>query len=137
MTSNRFAVAVHILSLIDILKEQRLTSEYIASSVNTNPVVIRRIMGALNKAGIIRTSPGVPGASLTRPAEEITLLDIYKAIVPSVLFAVHEKPNPECPVGRNIQSSLETAFDEAQTAMEQRLASMTLKEIITDIRTKL
>ena len=137
MTNNRFAVAVHVLSLIELFKERRITSEFIAGSVNTNPVVIRRIMGALSKAGIIRTSPGVPGASLARSAEDITLLDIYKAISTDKLFALHEKPNPSCPVGRNIQSSLESAFGEAQSALEQRLAGITLEDIASDIKAKL
>lgn len=137
MTNNRFAVAIHILSLIELFKDRPVTSEFIAGSVNTNAVVIRRIMGSLNKAGIIRTSPGVPGAELARPADEITLLDVYKAIAADKLFAVHEKPSPACPVGRNIQSSLEAAFDQAQSAMEQRLADMTLEHIAADLKAKL
>ncbi|MDF2718835.1 MAG: Rrf2 family transcriptional regulator, partial [Paenibacillus sp.] len=78
--NSRFAVGVHILSLLEINKEGRNTSEYIAGSVNTNPVVVRRITGMLSKAGLVRTSPGVAGATLARPIEEITLYDVYKAV---------------------------------------------------------
>lgn len=140
MTSNRFAVAVHILSLLEIDKESRVTSELIAGSVNTNAVVIRRIMGMLNKAGLVITSPGVAGATLARPVDQITLLDIYRAVQSEgheELFAIHEQPNPNCPVGKNIQYSLENAFTEAQQAMENKLASMTLQQVTTDIKTRI
>ncbi|MFF2093931.1 Rrf2 family transcriptional regulator [Paenibacillus sp. NPDC058174] len=140
MTNNRFAVAVHILSLLELMKDTRLTSEYIAGSVNTNAVVIRRIMGMLSKAGLVLTSPGVAGASLSRPVDQITLLDIYRAVQNDgheELFAIHDKPNPDCSVGRNIQSSLEHAFSEAQQALEDKLAALTLKQITTDLASKM
>ena len=140
MISNRFAVAVHILSLLEINKEERVTSEFIAGSVNTNPVVIRRIIGLLNKAGLVRTNAGVAGATIARPVEQITLLDIYRAVQTDAqeeLFAIHDKPNPDCGVGRHIQGSLEAAFTEAQLAMEQKLSSMTLEQITTSISRKL
>ncbi|WP_141505742.1 Rrf2 family transcriptional regulator [Paenibacillus luteus] len=139
MTSNRFAVAVHILTLLETNKAARLTSDWIAGSVNTNPVVIRRIMGLLNKAGLVSTNAGVAGATLTRPASEITLYDIYSAVHnhgQDELFAIHEKPNPACTVGRHIQSSLETAFSEAQKAMEDKLADITLEQISQDVVSK-
>jgi DNA-binding IscR family transcriptional regulator len=136
LTSNRFAVAVHIMTLLEMDKTARVTSEYIAGSVNTNPVVIRRIIGMLNKGGLVTTSAGVAGAVITRPASEITLYDIYNAVHKNghdELFAIHDKPNPDCTVGRNIQSSLETAFNEAQKAMELKLANITLEHIINDV----
>ncbi|MGO4545723.1 Rrf2 family transcriptional regulator [Paenibacillus sp. 2TAB23] len=139
MTSNRFAVAVHIMTLLETSKTSRLTSDIIASSVNTNPVVIRRIMGMLNKAGLVRTSAGVAGAVITRPANEITLNDIYNAVHNNgqdELFAIHEQPNPACTVGRHIQSSLETAFNEAQKAMADKLAGITLEQISLDVMSK-
>jgi DNA-binding IscR family transcriptional regulator len=134
--NSRFAVGVHILSLLEINKEGRNTSEYIAGSVNTNPVVVRRITGMLSKAGLVRTSPGVAGATLARPIEEITLYDVYKAVRDDdadPLFAVHDKPNPECVVGKNIQCALEKSFNQAQTAMENELAGVTLETVIHDI----
>ncbi|MBD2870218.1 Rrf2 family transcriptional regulator [Paenibacillus arenilitoris] len=140
MTSNRFAMAVHIMTLLDANRAARLTSDYIAGSVNTNPVVIRRIMGMLSKAGLVATSAGVAGAVMTRPPEAITLLDIYRAVHHNgqeELFAVHEKPNPDCPVGRNIQSSIEAAFQEARKAMEHKLSQMTLAQITADVAGRL
>ncbi|ULL13159.1 Rrf2 family transcriptional regulator [Paenibacillus sp. H1-7] len=131
--SSRFAVAIHILSLLEINKDGRTTSDFIAGSVNTNPVVIRRIMGMLNRAGLVITNPGVAGASLARDKERITLLEVYRAVQSDQqeeLFAIHEQPNPECHVGRNIQGALETTFHRAQQAMEQELDKVTLAQII-------
>jgi len=137
--NSRFAVAVHILSLLEIDKGKRTSSEHIAGSVNTNPVVIRRMMGMLGRSGLVSTTPGVAGATLTRSPDEITLLDVYRSVQDDPdegLFAVHERPNPDCPVGRNIQGALESAFVRAQTAMERELASVTLAGVIADIRDK-
>ncbi|TYP71245.1 Rrf2 family transcriptional regulator [Paenibacillus methanolicus] len=130
--NSRFAVAVHILTLLEYASDQRMSSEMIAGSVNTNPVVIRRIIGQLNRAGLIATSPGVAGASLTRNASAITLLDVYAAVQQENrddLFAIHDNPNPACQVGRNIQGALERSFKEAQTAMEQELARTTIADL--------
>ncbi|GJM80609.1 transcriptional regulator [Paenibacillus sp. HMSSN-139] len=108
--SSRFSVAIHILSLLEINKDGISTSEYISGSVNTNPVVIRRIMGMLNKAGLVEVRTGVAGAKLSRQLDQITLLDVYRAVhvvEEDGLFAVHDHPNPDCPVGKNIQSAIE------------------------------
>lgn len=131
--SSRFAVAIHALSLLELNKDGINTSDYIAGSVNTNPVVIRRILGMLSKAGIVLVRPGVAGTKLVRTASELTLLDIYRAVEvveEDALFSIHEKPNPNCPVGKHIQESIEPVFSAAQTAMEQTLAKVTLQDIV-------
>ncbi|MEK4511132.1 Rrf2 family transcriptional regulator [Paenibacillus anaericanus] len=137
--SSRFAVAIHILTLLEINKEGVSTSEYLSGSVNTNPVVIRRIIGMLNKAGFVEVRPGVAGTKLARELSDITLLDIYRAVhvvEEDALFAVHDKANPKCPVGRNIQSTIEPIFSEAQKAMETTLEAVTLQDVVDDLLTK-
>lgn len=134
--NSKLAVAVHILALLEIDKGARITSEYIAGSVNTNPVVIRRIIGMLSKAKLVHTTPGVAGAKLMRPIGEITLLDIYHAVQAEdqdALFTIHEQPNPDCLVGRNIQGALELSFNQAQQALENELASVTLEQVVTNV----
>ncbi|TFE23486.1 Rrf2 family transcriptional regulator [Cohnella luojiensis] len=129
--STRFSMAVHILSLITVYPND-LTGDFIAGSVNTNPVVIRRIMGMLKKAGLVEVRPGVGGASLLKTPEEITLLDVYRAvnvIEENQLFRVHEDSNIRCQVGRNIESVLQAELFEAQSAMEHRLAQTTLLQL--------
>ncbi|WP_169089765.1 Rrf2 family transcriptional regulator [Paenibacillus sp. PL91] len=129
--SSRFSIAVHILSLIAVSPKD-CTGDYIAGSVNTNPVIIRRIMGMLKKAGLIDIRPGVGGASLLKDRDQITLLDVYHAVEvidDGQLFNFHDEPNPNCPVGRNIEAALRFEMKEAQSAMEQRLAQVTLSQL--------
>lgn len=138
--SSRFTVAVHILSLIAIANNILCTSEWIAGSVNTNPVVIRRIMGMLKKAGLVNVTSGTGGASLQRELNEITLLDVYRAVEvveEGELFQFHERPNPNCPVGANIQSVLELILNRAQEAMEKVLEDITMEELVTVLSKKI
>ncbi|MBC1971212.1 Rrf2 family transcriptional regulator [Listeria welshimeri] len=135
--STRFSVAVHILTLIDMNKERSITSDTIAASVNTNPVVIRRIMSKLKKAGLIQSSPGISGTYLLKNATEITLYDIYQVVeVTDNLFDIHKNPNPNCEVGANIQETLDTVFIHAQQKMEADLKRTTLSQITADIKQK-
>ncbi|MWC29287.1 Rrf2 family transcriptional regulator [Paenibacillus sp. MMS18-CY102] len=136
MISSRFSVAIHILSLIE-MSDGSITSAYIAGSVNTNAVVIRRIMSLLSKAGLIESRPGVTGMKLMRPLEAITFLDVYRAVeVPEndVLFAIHQNSNPQCDVGRNIQAALEQPLLAAQRQMEQSLANTTVAQVVHQIQ---
>lgn len=135
--STRFSVAVHILTLIDMNQERSITSELIAASVNTNPVVIRRIMSKLKKAGLIKSSPGISGTYLLKDASEITLYDIYVAVgVADHLFDIHKNPNPNCEVGANIQGTLDNVFNHAEQQMEADLKRTTLSQIVSDIKQK-
>jgi Rrf2 family protein len=131
--SSRFSVAVHILSILSMEKDNLCTSEWIAGSVNTNPVVIRRVTGMLKKAGLVNVNLGSGGAYLLKPMENITLLDIYKAVdvvETGQLFQIHENPNPKCPIGANIQFVLEIILLKAQGAMEDVLRNVTMKDIV-------
>lgn len=137
--SSRFAVGIHILSLLEINKDGVNSSEFIASSVNTNPVVIRKIMGMLKKAGLVKVRPGIAGAELLRDLSIITLLDVYKAVnvVPeNELFGIHESSNPACPVGRNIQNAISPLFSVAQQALEKALGNVTIEDVVKDILEK-
>jgi Rrf2 family protein len=138
--SSRFTVAVHILSLVTIENSALCTSEWIAGSVNTNPVVIRRVMGKLKNAGLIQVRRGTGGATLRKPLNEITLLDVYRAVEvveEGELFQFHEKPNPKCPVGANIQAVLELILNRAQEAMEKILEEVTMEELVTVLSKKI
>lgn len=134
--NSQFAVGTHILTLLAQTPEVSLTSERIAGSVNTNPVVIRRILGLLNKAGMVSSQPGTGGGWLLRRAPEaITLLEVYRAVDEGHLLALHHRsPNPACLVGRNIQHSLEDIFSEAEQALEQVLATRTVAQVLQTVR---
>lgn len=134
--SSRFSVGIHILALLEINKDGVSTSEFLAGSVNTNPAVIRKIMGMLKKAGLVKVRPGIAGAELARDIAEITLLDVYRAVnvvQEKELFSIHENPNPNCPVGRNIQNAIGPLFEIAQTALEKALGNVTIEDVVKDI----
>ncbi|MDF2946428.1 MAG: Rrf2 family transcriptional regulator [Bacillales bacterium] len=138
--SSRFSVAVHILSIISTQNEDICTSEFIAGSVNTNAVVIRRIMGMLKKAGYIQVRLGTGGASLQKRLVEITLLDVYRAVEvvdEGELFQIHENPNPNCPIGANIQATLEIILLQAQEAMENVLKNVTMNDLVEVLNKKI
>jgi DNA-binding IscR family transcriptional regulator len=137
--SSRFTVGVHILALIELNKESISSSEFLAGSVNTNPTLIRKIMGMLKKAKLIDVQPGIAGAKLAKESSNIKLLDVYKAVdvvQDKELFSVHENPSPLCPVGRNIQDSITPVLSAAQLALEKVLGNVTIEDIIKDITEK-
>jgi Rrf2 family protein len=138
--SSRFTVAVHVLSLISTQNHTLCTSEWMATSVNTNPVVIRRAMGKLKNAGLIEVRRGTGGVALQKPLSEITLLDVYRAVdvvEEGELFQFHKNPNPNCPVGANIQAVLELILVRAQDAMEGILAEVTMEDLVTVLNQKM
>lgn len=135
--SSRFSVAVHILCLLGMNRGVLQTSEWIAGSVNTNPVVIRRLMGMLKKAHMVQVKAGTGGAALMKTPSEISLLDVYHAVEvvgEGELFHLHDNPNPECLIGANIQSVLEGVLGRAQQAMERVLAEITIDMLIEDFQ---
>lgn len=136
MVNSRFAVAIHILSLIATTSDKALlTSDFIAGSVNTNPVVVRRISSLLKKAGLISSRKGISGYELTKQPEDISLYDIYRAVQePEELFAIHQAPNPACSVGRQIGTTLTDVFGSVQQAMENELRSQTLQSILDRLK---
>jgi Rrf2 family protein len=134
-TSSRFAFAVHVLALLSLQEGVPLSSEMIAGSVNTNPVLIRRLLSMLAEAGLTTSQLGAGGgALLARLPEDITLLDVYRAVDDAQLFALHrEQPNPACMVGRQIQGVLTGIVGDAQRAMEASLAARTLADVTADV----
>lgn len=137
--SNRFTIAIHMLALADRLadsEEWLCTSAFMAASVNTNPVVIRRIAGMLKKAGLLTVRAGTGGAFPARDLATVTLLDVYRAVgaVEDMgLFNTHEHPNPNCPVGANIQAVLHVRLHQAQQAMEMQLGRTTVADVARDL----
>jgi DNA-binding IscR family transcriptional regulator len=132
--ATRFSVAVHALALIQRRggRGDRLTSEAIAGSVGTNASFVRRVLAMLSHAGIVRTSPGVAGAVLTRPETAVTLLEIYHAVglEGENRVAIHGSPSRTCPVGRRIRGALTTVVGAAEQAFEAELGRRTLSDVL-------
>jgi len=134
--SSRFTIAIHIFACIDYFqKDYKITSDFLASSVNVNPVIIRKIMSQLRDAGLINVARGTGGITLAKPAEEITLLDVFNAVDSldeGKLFHFHENPNTDCPVGSTIHLILDDKLERVQKAMEGELKSITIADVIKD-----
>ncbi|HYH79085.1 MAG TPA: Rrf2 family transcriptional regulator [Longimicrobium sp.] len=132
MISSRVAVAVHVLAYMAWKRSEAQTSERIASSVNTNPVVVRRIVGALRNAGMVSVQAGVGGgATLAREPGDITLLDVYRAVEDGdELFSLHpSEPSRSCNVGGHIRDVLRPIFCQAHRAMESVLGEVTIAQV--------
>lgn len=130
MINGRFAIAIHILALLSM--EDGVSSEYIASSININPVLVRKELSRLRKANLIETREGKNGgSSLARPARKITLADIYKATYEKPLFNHSKnKPNPRCPMGVRIGQIMDEVNDEAEAALLKKLGSISIEKFL-------
>lgn len=135
MNNSRYTVALHILSILVMSPDASITSDYIAQSVNTNPVVIRRILATLRKAGMVISQTGFGGGiQLNQAPEYITLLDVHRLFKKDDLFPMHtNQPNQTCPCGSNIQAVLGLVYGDAQDAMEAVLQQKTVADIVSEI----
>ena len=131
--SSRFTVALHIFTCVETFKDDyKVTSDFLASSIGTNPVIIRKILTQLQGAGLIKVLRGTGGIEVTRDLSEITFFDVYQAIEPvedGDLFRFHENPRPLCPVGRNIHALLDDKLSSIQNAMETEMKKYTLDDL--------
>ncbi len=134
--STKLSDAVHVLVLIAISKEGTdLSSTSIATSVSTNPGYVRQIMMWLRKAALMSSVRGHVKPALTRPAEQISLLDVYRAVEGSKpLLHLDTHTNPECGVGVNIQLALKDYYDDVQAAAETKMSQISLQDIIDSYR---
>lgn len=131
--SSRFTVALHIFTCVEVFKDEyKVTSDFLAGSINTNPVIIRKILTQLKSAGLIEVLRGTGGIFITKPLADITFYDVYEAIEPvenGDLFHFHESPNPDCPVGRNIHALLDDKLKAIQCAMEDEMKRYTIEDL--------
>ena len=118
--SSKFTIAVHMMTCMAYFTEmEKVTSDFLAGSVGTNPVIIRNLMLSLKNAGLIEVKRGTGGATIKKSLEEITLFDIYTAVENEKekgIFRFHENPNPACPVGSTIHKTLDGRLAQIQPA---------------------
>lgn len=129
--NSQFSMAVHVLSMLARSDKENVKSEYIAASVNTNAVVIRRLLGELNHANLVVSQTGANGGTrLARCPKEINLAEVYKAVSCGEVFALHAKsPNQDCPVGRNIEAVLCNLQKEIDKSIGDKLSQYTLQSV--------
>jgi Rrf2 family protein len=125
-------MAVHVLALLAYKQGDRVTSALLAGSVNTNPVIVRRLLLALQRARLVETTQGAgSGSRLSRAPRRINLAEIYLAVEGAEPFASPaRKPNASCPVGHCIRKTLDEVFASARCALEQDLAKTTLADVL-------
>lgn len=136
--NSRLTVAAHALTWIGLYQRRGhevATSEQIATSVNTNPVVIRRLLAQLRTAGLADSRRGAgAGWTLSRDLSAITLLDVYEAVEPGPVFALHPAtPDPECVVGHGIGPVMAGVYDGVEAALHKVLAQTTLEDVLRDV----
>ena len=131
--STKCSIALHCLICIAVMRDRRATSTGLAMSTGSNPVVIRNIFSALQKAGILTVARGPGGATLVREPAEITVWDVYAALETGEkceLLGIHANPSQECPVGSRIRTVLEEPYREIFLAMQQKMREITLQDLI-------
>jgi DNA-binding IscR family transcriptional regulator len=138
MANSQFAMAVHVMAMLANNCDERMKSGYIAKSVNTNAVVIRRLLCDLHDADLVVSQTGYSGGTcLTRLPDKIELLEIYEAVSHDEIFGLHAKtPDPNCDIGSNITTVLGELQTEIESAVKAEFARYTLQDVINDIKKK-
>lgn len=125
-------MAVHVLAMLAKHRDEKIKSEAVAGSVNTNAVVIRRLLGQLSHANLVESQTGALGGTrLARCPNQITLAEIYKAVSCGEVFALHGKtPNKDCPIGRNIEAVLCNLQKEIDKTVGEKLSQYSLQSVL-------
>ena len=130
MISGKFAITVHILTLMAKFPGEFLSSDFIAGSLNMNPVLVRKEIAALKKNHFVESREGKNGGTrLAKPADVITLEDIFKVTFEKASLGFSKNtPNPLCPVGRDINTYLNDLYTVINQGISQQLAEQTLAQ---------
>ena len=138
MSSSRFSIAVHVLTLLAKADGVKMKSDCIAESVNTNPVVIRRLLSELSQADLVESQTGACGGTLlVRNPEDINLFEVYRIVEKREVFALHRQtPNQHCDVGKYIEKVMERLQNEVDSAVEVKLSQYSLRDILAVVEKK-
>lgn len=134
-TGTKCPIALHLLVLLDVFRERKLTSKILAMSIGCNPVVVRSLIGSLKKARIVDVRRGSGGTRLVADPEDITLWAVCQAVDAAPLdklAGIHRNPSMKCPVGRNIGRLLEKPRGMIADSVRETMSGYTLKQIIND-----
>lgn len=130
MNSGKFAISVHILTLLATSEAEWTPSEYLAGSININPVLVRKELVNLRENGLISSKEGKSGGSkLSKPANKILMSDVFNAVKQKELLGKGiNLPNPDCAVGRKINDHLDSLYEESEKALIKSLSKTTLAD---------
>lgn len=135
--NSRLTIATHVLAWMagnEQMGADWATSEQIAGSVRTNPVVIRRLMAQLEKAGLVKSRRGPrAGSRLARTPDQITLRQIDDALGSDSMFAMHRnEPSPICPIAQGIRPALAPVYARVDDAVRRELERTSLADVLRD-----
>lgn len=130
MSNTRFATAIHIMTLLARDPQEWLTSDWIAGSINVNPVIVRKELGHLKKAALVESRQGKDGGvRISKKAEDISVAEIYEAIKSAeILGKKNQNPNPLCAVGKDINKNLNLLFSETDSLVQHFLSKKKLSD---------
>ncbi|MEL1247438.1 Rrf2 family transcriptional regulator [Flavobacterium helocola] len=130
MISGKFAISIHILTLLAKFPDDYLSSEFIASSINLNPVLVRKEIANLKKNQIVMSKEGKNGGTkLNVSPSKVTLKQIFESTFEEISLGYSKnEPNPKCPVGREINQNLSTLYTKLNDSVMKQLESTTLEE---------
>ncbi len=128
-TSSKFTTAIHICIYLDYSNDQLVSSQTLAESVKTNPVVIRRLIGQLRKQGIVGSVAGAKGGFyLAKPVDQLTLWDIYLVVRDDEFFN-KPKVNPDCVVSSNLAVLVDDVYSESEHSMKNSMEKVTVAQL--------
>ena len=134
--NSKLSLALHALGHMVLAPDRSFRSEDIADHNNTNAVVVRRVLGHLRRAGLVISARGHAGGwRLARPADRITVADVYSAIG-EPFFAGSEakwdESNP-CRIEKTLHTVMDEALADAEQQLMARLGAITIAEIATSM----
>lgn len=135
--SNKCSMALHIIILLAVFPDQKLTSAQIAKSVGCNPVMIRNLLGKLKEADLVVTQRGSGGSVLTKKLADISIWTVYEAVDSSSfndLIGLHPNPSPQCIVGKKVYSLLEKPYSKIRDSMRETMEAITLQQLLEDYK---
>jgi Rrf2 family protein len=134
--NHQFSIAVHLMTCLGTVRDQAVTSSYLALSVNTSPSFIRRTLAKLSKAKLVKTTQGKGGSvALAKEPGRISMLDIYDAVEAPEAFAIHQYPDQkQCTVSCKFKSAMGKVLDKTQASMEKSLKEVSLAEVISNLK---
>ena len=132
--NTKCSIGLHcLIFMADYGETHKVTSEFLSRSTGCNAAMIRMILNALRKEGLITVSRGVGGARLNRTPEELTVWDVYRALEPDGvehLMGIHPNPSEKCPVGRGVAAALREPYRKIGDAVKAAMESITLGQVL-------
>ncbi|AWL10472.1 Rrf2 family transcriptional regulator [Aquirufa nivalisilvae] len=134
MISGKFAISLHILTLLTKFQHEYLSSDFIASSLNLHPVLVRKEIINLKNHQLVVSKEGKNGGTmLAKAPSQINLDQVLKITLEKVSFGYSKNhPNPNCPIGKKINTQLDMLYTNLNNQISSQLMTLTLEQFSKD-----